>query len=66
MTKGKVALPRDWQLQKVAITPVVGGVRVNVMSPRVHQHTFPAEVALNGCAITLVMYCYCVKTYLKM
>ena len=39
LAKGKVALPRDWQLQKVAITPIVGGVRSErdvTQSPSAH------------------------------
>ena len=39
LAKGKVALPRDWQLQKVAITPTAGGVRSEcdvTQSPSAH------------------------------
>ena len=47
LAKGKVALPRDWQLQKVAITPIVGGVRSErdvTQSPSAYEELNPADI----------------------
>lgn len=61
-----MALPRDWQLQKVAIAPIAGGVNgVNMMLPRVYQHTLTTEVGTDGSTVILVIHCYCVTNYLK-
>lgn len=33
--------------------------------PRVHQHTFVADVGTDTSGIVLVTYCYCVINYFK-